>query len=111
MVSMSLFRELRRIYLSWLRKAFGRLRLLPDYPQLRPYIRFLFVTTHFGYGLPSDSTSRWTPLPFASGSQPSGPAQVLHLISDMHAWHTKRRLQAFTCNLLPGIASGYAPVD
>jgi hypothetical protein len=28
-------------------------------------------------------------LPFASGSRPSGPAQVLHLISDMHAWHTK----------------------
>ena len=89
MVSMSLFRELRRIYLSWLRKAFGRLRLLPDYPQLRPYIRFLFVTTHFCYELPSDSTSRWTPLPFASGSLPSGPAQVLHLISHMHAWHTK----------------------
>ena len=33
-----------------------------------PSMRFLFVRPGFCYGLLSDSTSRWTPLPFANSS-------------------------------------------
>ena len=33
-----------------------------------PYIQFLFVRPRLCRGLPSDSTSRWTPLPLANSS-------------------------------------------
>ena len=72
-----------------LRKTFGLLSSLPDYPQHRPFIRFLFVTTHFCFELPSDSTSRWTPLPFANSSSSSRPVRDLRPISNVCAWHTK----------------------
>ena len=35
---------------------------------LQPYSRFLFISSVICFGLPSDSTSRWTPLPLASDS-------------------------------------------
>lgn len=34
----------------------------------QPYIQFLFVSSGFCLRLPSDSTSRWTPLPLANSS-------------------------------------------
>ena len=35
---------------------------------IQPYIQFLFVSSGFCLRLPSDSTSRWTPLPLANSS-------------------------------------------
>jgi len=50
------------IYLTSLRLTFGLFDLLLNYPDGRPYIMFLFVISTFCLTLPSDSTSRWTPL-------------------------------------------------
>ena len=35
---------------------------------IQPYMQFLFVSSGFCLRLPSDSTSRWTPLPLANSS-------------------------------------------
>src|SRR5690606_34658650 len=35
---------------------------------IQPYMQFLFVGSGFCLRLPSDSTSRWTPLPLANSS-------------------------------------------
>src|SRR5437762_3929866 len=35
---------------------------------IQPYIQFLFVSSGFCLRLPSDSTSRWIPLPLANSS-------------------------------------------
>ena len=52
-----------------------RIRVVLDFVLLRklvrskqPHIWFLFIRPGLCLGLPSDSTSRWTPLPSASGS-------------------------------------------
>ena len=39
---------------------------------LKPYMQFLFVRPGFCLRLPSDSTSRWTPLPLANASYCQG---------------------------------------
>ena len=52
-----------RIYMQPLRTGIGLRRYLPSSPDCMPHIRFLFVGPAFCLRLPSDSTSRWTPLP------------------------------------------------
>ena len=39
---------------------------------LKPFMKFLFVRPRFCLRLPSDSTSRWTPLPLANASYCQG---------------------------------------
>lgn len=51
-----------------LRLAIGRPCLMPSYPEGKPYILFLFVSSHFCRLLPSDSPSRETPLHLANDS-------------------------------------------
>ncbi|HBI79375.1 MAG TPA: hypothetical protein DDY30_08190 [Marinobacter adhaerens] len=53
----------RRIYVHILRASTGLRRALPPYPMWPPRMRFLFVGPVLCLRLPSDSTSRWTPLP------------------------------------------------
>jgi hypothetical protein len=53
----------RRLYVRAFRASIGLCIYLPAHPALPPRMRFLFVGPAFCLRLPSDSTSRWTPLP------------------------------------------------
>ena len=55
----------------------------------KPCMRFMFFGPEVCLGLPSDSTSRWTPLPSATATA-AFTAQDLHLVDNAHAGHTKR---------------------
>ena len=67
-------------------------------PNVRPCIGFLFVMTLFCLQLPSDSTSRWTPLPQLAvpistarrGLDSDDFSSNSHLLENCHAWHTTR---------------------
>ena len=52
-------------------------------------MRFMFFGPEVCLGLPSDSTSRWTPLPSATATA-AFTAQDLHLVDNAHAGHTKQ---------------------
>ena len=52
-----------------LRLAMGRPCPMPGDPEGKPYILFLFVSSHFCRLLPSDSSSRRTPLHLANDSR------------------------------------------
>ena len=54
-----------------------------------PYMRFMSFGPEVCLGLPSDSTSRWTPLPSATATA-AFTAQDLHLVDNAHAGHTKQ---------------------
>ena len=54
----------RRIYVTSFRVSTGLRRSLPPCPLMPPRIQFLFVRPAFCLRLPSDSTSRQTPLSF-----------------------------------------------
>ena len=53
------------IYIRRLRIAFGLWFGWQSHPRLMPYMKFLYVRPDVCRGLPSDSFSRWTPLPVA----------------------------------------------
>jgi hypothetical protein len=53
-------------------------------PELTPCIRFLSIDSHVCSTLPSDPTSRWSPLRFTSPSPPSGWAEDFHLQAAEH---------------------------
>ena len=53
----------RRIYAQAFRTGIGLWRYTPPHPACTPHMRFLFVEPALCLRLPSDSTSRWTPLP------------------------------------------------
>jgi len=53
----------RRIYVQAFRTGIGLWRYSPPHPACTPRMRFLFVEPALCLRLPSDSTSRWTPLP------------------------------------------------
>ena len=55
-----------------------------------PYMKFLFVRPNVCRLLPSDSTSRWTPLLLANDSYCIAHRDF-HPIANIHARHTKRR--------------------
>jgi hypothetical protein len=54
-------------------------------------MRFLFVGPALCLRLPSDSTSRWTPLPFGYAVPLIGPAKVFHLLVLRHAGRTNKK--------------------
>ena len=58
----------RRIYRMEFGQYWTLLSLASSSTLIRPYMRFLFVGSGFCLRLPSDSTSRWTPLPLANSS-------------------------------------------
>src|SRR5438874_1756328 len=51
---------------------------------------FVFLGSEFCLQLPSDSTSRWTPLLLASGWQLQAPTVDFHHLVNRHAWRTKK---------------------
>ena len=56
----------------------------------RPFMKFLFVRPGFCLRLPSDSTSRWTPLPLANASYCQGAFGTFTLkLSPMSGAHKK----------------------
>ena len=77
------------IYHPSLRLTFGRLDLLLNYPDGRPYITFLYVTSPVCLTLPSDPTSQWTPLRSANASLSTGRIWDFNPIGRQYAWHTK----------------------
>jgi hypothetical protein len=70
-----------------------------------PYMRFLFVSPELCLRLPSDSTSRWTPLPLANTSY-CHPCSGLPPPSYYSCWaHEKQRNREFmrlSCSLIQG---------
>ncbi len=54
-----------RIYVVAFRASTGLCSSWPAHPATPPHIRFLFVRPALCLRLPSDSASRWTPLPFS----------------------------------------------
>ena len=52
---------------------------------------FVFLGSEVCLRLPSDSTSRWTPLPLASGWPLPAPTADFHRLGNRHAWRTTRR--------------------
>jgi len=53
----------RHIYATTFRAGIGLWRYWPSHPVVSPRMWFLLVRPAFCLRLPSDSTSRWTPLP------------------------------------------------
>ena len=88
------------------RVVFGLRLALQPYPCLRPYMRFLFVRPEVCLHLPSDSSSRWTPLVFSYALPSTGRAPDFHPLDFAHAGRTMRACRKFVfCNrpvLLPG---------
>ncbi|MBD9161885.1 MAG: hypothetical protein EGP67_11340 [Bacteroidales bacterium] len=58
-----------------------------------PYMKFLFVRSDICRQLPSDSTSRWTPLPLTMQFPLLGLARDLHPLDNAHAERTKKTSQ------------------
>ena len=56
-----------------------------------PYMKFLFVRSDVCLGLPSDSTSRWTPLPLTMQFPLLGLARDFHPLDNAHAERTNTR--------------------
>ena len=81
---------------------------------LKPFMKFLFVRPGFCLRLPSDSTSRWTPLPLANASYCQGTFGTFTLKSSpMPGAHKKGSRKApflfpfymtikFSCNTSEG---------
>ena len=55
-----------------------------------PYMKFLFVRSDICRQLPSDSTSRWTPLPLTMQFPLLGLARDFHPLDNAHAERTKK---------------------
>ena len=79
-----------RIYPHAFRMTIGLWLPLQSYPTCRPYMRFLSVRPDFCRRLPSDSTSRWTPLPLAICFPPFGRIRDFHPLEHAHAGRTKK---------------------
>ena len=56
-----------------------------------PYMKFLFVRSDICRQLPSDSTSRWTPLPLTMQFPLLGLARDFHPLDNAHAERTNTR--------------------
>ena len=72
-----------------------------------PRIRFLYVRPRLCSTLPSDATSRWTPLRFANPSPPSGWIGDFHPQTVEHAGHTTNALRASLLLPAPCPAAGW----
>ena len=60
-----------------------------------PYMKFLFVRSDICRQLPSDSTSRWTPLPLTMQFPLLGLARDFHPLDNAHAEQKKDRWLGF----------------
>ena len=65
---------------------------------------FVFLGSEFCLQLPSDSTSRWTPLLLANGWQLQAPIVDFHHQVNRHAWRTKKETLSLASN---GISHKY----
>ena len=63
-----------------------------------PYMKFLFVRQDVCRQLPSDSTSRWTPLLLAIRFPLLGLIGNLHPLANTHAERTKKYLHSSECS-------------
>ena len=79
-----------RIYPHVFRMTIGLRLLVQSYPTCEPYMRFLSVRPDFCRQLPSDSTSRWTPLPLAICFPPLGRIRDFHPLEHAHAGRTQK---------------------
>ena len=79
-----------RIYPHVFRMTIGLWLLWQPHPTCRPCMRFLSVRPDFCRRLPSDSTSRWTPLPLAICFPSLGRIRDFHPLEHAHAGRTKR---------------------
>ena len=77
-----------RIYPHVFRMTIGLRLLQQSYPTYRPSMRFLSVRPDFCHRLPSDSTSRWTPLPSAICFPSLGRIRDFHPLEHAHAGRT-----------------------
>ena len=75
---------------------------------------FVFLWAGLCIRLPLDSSSRWTPLPSASGWQRPAPIVDFHNLDISHAWRTKtKRLSHLTTQSLLSLLSegkGFEPL-
>src|SRR5690606_29752831 len=53
-------------------------------------MQFVFLGSELCLQLPSDSTSRWTPLLLANGWQLPAPIADFHRLATRHAWRTNK---------------------
>ena len=74
---------------------------MPSHPARLPRMRFLFVRSVVCLGLPSDSTSRWTPLPLASCS-PCRASSGLSPPSHPQATTASGTASVMTLRAMPG---------
>src|SRR5690606_5518038 len=63
---------------------------LADSSHYRCLMRFVFLGSELCLQLPSDSTSRWTPLLLANGWQLPAPIADFHRLVTRHAWRTRK---------------------
>ena len=72
-----------------------------------PYMKFLSVRPDVCRRLPSDSTSRWTPLPLAMRFPLLGLARDLHPLANAHAERTKHNLHPVRTDRMEIVLSDY----
>jgi hypothetical protein len=81
----------RIIYTLIFRVVFGLHFVLQTHPYQVCLMMFVFLGSEFCLKLPSDSTSRWTPLLSTNGWQLHTPIVDLHHLVIIHARHTTSR--------------------
>ena len=94
-----------RIYPHAFRMTIGLQLLRQFYPTCRPCMRFLSVRPDFCRRLPSDSISRWTPLPLAICFPSLGRIGDFHPLEHAHAGRTEKREPAKVLFLSAGYGS------
>ena len=79
-------------------------------PAFQPYTKFLFIGPIVCRRLPSDSTSRWTPLPLAVTFPLSGRFGDLHPLEYVRAGRTRKKPQrSFDLRGFQKTAANYSP--
>ena len=63
-----------------------------------PYMKFLFVRSDICRQLPSDFTSRWTPLPLTMQFPLLGLARDFHPLDNAHAEASKKKTDGWDSN-------------
>ena len=79
-------------------------------PAFQPYTKFLFIGPIVCRRLPSESTSRWTPLPLAVTFPLSGRFGDLHPLEYVRAGRTRKKPQrSFDLRGFQKTAANYSP--
>src|SRR5574344_1726191 len=79
------------IYTSRIRAVYGTLFCYANSSCGLCLMMFVFLRPELCRQLPSDSTSRWTPLLLANGWQLPAPITDFHRLVMRHAWRTIKR--------------------